>query len=167
MSDAIVAGKKYKPQLQSRTLVMCIDLCVSPVFCGSTIGIFLSQIRSLSTKVLRHHHSLPSLTSHAGCNLAPRVSGNRGMGKMVNMVFLADQTQPVSLRSSSYFWPESLNAWVSDWYTKVRIKSPWTVAGFSQIIYFISDYQRLCKQLPKLAKLQKFYSMMSCLMNVD
>ena len=50
---------------------------------------------------------------------------------------------------------------------KVCIKSPWTVVRFSQIVYFISDYQRLSKQLPKLVKLQKFYSMMSCLMNVD
>ena len=50
---------------------------------------------------------------------------------------------------------------------KVCIKSPWTVVWFSQIVYFISDYQRLCKQLPKLVKLQKLYSMMSCLMNVD
>ena len=50
---------------------------------------------------------------------------------------------------------------------KVCIKSPWTVVWFLQIVYFISDYQRLCKQLPKLVKLQNFYSMMSCLMNVD
>ena len=50
--------------------------------------------------------------------------------------------------------------------TKVSIKSPWTVVGFSQIIYCLSDYERLCKQLPKLIMLQKFYSMLSCLMNV-
>ena len=46
-------------------------------------------------------------------------------------------------------------------------KRPWKVMWFSHIIYFLSDYQRLCKQLPKLIKLQKCYSMPSCLMNVD
>ena len=50
--------------------------------------------------------------------------------------------------------------------SKVSIKRPWTVAGFSQIIYCLCDYQRLCKQLPKLIKLQRIYSMLSCLMNV-
>ena len=49
---------------------------------------------------------------------------------------------------------------------KVSIKSPWTVVGFSQIIYCLCDYQRLCKQLPKLINLRKIYSMLSCLMNV-
>ena len=50
--------------------------------------------------------------------------------------------------------------------SKVSIKSLCTVAGFSQIIYCLSDYQHLCKQLPKLIKLHKCYSMLSCLMNV-
>ena len=31
---------------------------------------------------------------------------------------------------------------------KVSIKSPWTVVWFSHIIYCLSDYQRLYKQLP-------------------
>ena len=50
---------------------------------------------------------------------------------------------------------------------KMCLKSPCTVAWFSHIIYCLSDYQCLCKQLPKLVKLQKIYSMLSCLMNVD
>ena len=49
---------------------------------------------------------------------------------------------------------------------KVWCNSPWTVVWFSHIIYFLGDYQRLCKQLPKLIKLQKFYSMQSCLVKV-
>ena len=52
-------------------------------------------------------------------------------------------------------------------WSKVCIKSLWTVVWFSQIVYFIRDYQCLCKQLPKLVKLQKLCSMPSCLMNVD
>ena len=67
----------------------------------------------------------------------------------------------------------NLTAWIwnqvkfHSFVCKVCIKSLWTVVWFSQIVYFISDYQHLWKQLPKLVKLQKFYSMMSCLMNVD
>ena len=38
---------------------------------------------------------------------------------------------------------------------KECLRSPWKVVGFPQITYFLSDYQRLCKQLPKLIKLQK------------
>ena len=40
-------------------------------------------------------------------------------------------------------------------YCKVWCKSPWTVFWFWHIIYFLRDYQRLCKQLPKLINLQK------------
>ena len=51
--------------------------------------------------------------------------------------------------------------------SKVCLKSPGKDARFSHIIFCLSDYQRLCKQLPKLIKLQKCYSILSCLMNVD
>ena len=37
---------------------------------------------------------------------------------------------------------------------KVCIKSPCTVVWFSQIVYFLNDYQRLCKQLPKFLRVQ-------------
>ena len=52
-------------------------------------------------------------------------------------------------------------------WSKVWGISPYKVVWFSHIIYCLSDNQRLCKQLPKLIKLQKIYSMLSCLMNVD
>ena len=49
---------------------------------------------------------------------------------------------------------------------KICHKRPYTVVWFSHIIDCLGDYQRLCKQRPKLIKLQKMYSMLSCLMNV-
>ena len=49
---------------------------------------------------------------------------------------------------------------------KECLRSPWKVVGFPQIIYFLSDYQRLCKQIPKLIKIQKIYSTLPCLMIV-
>ena len=50
---------------------------------------------------------------------------------------------------------------------KVWCISPWKVVWFSHNMYCLSDYQCLCKHLPKLIKQLKFYSMLSCLMNVD
>ena len=40
---------------------------------------------------------------------------------------------------------------------KVCIKSPCTVVWFSHTMYCFSDYQRLCKQLPKLIKLPNLW----------
>ena len=50
---------------------------------------------------------------------------------------------------------------------KVCIKSSWIDVWFSHIIYCLSDYQRLCKQLPKLIKLQKCYSIRVALCKVS
>ena len=84
----------------------------------------------------------------------------------VEMMDITQETEKLAewaaLTHSVHYYISSAKSTI----TKVSIKSPCTVAGFSQIIYCLCDYQRLCKQLPKLIKLQKLYSMLSCMMNV-
>ena len=57
-------------------------------------------------------------------------------------------------QTTLYVNPQDVRRLAENLYGKVCLKITWKDVSFSHIIYYLSDYQRLCKQLSKLINVQ-------------